>query len=46
MFSINVAAVIRNKKDKNKFLLVQQAKGEYQEGLWAFPAGRVEKVNP
>jgi hypothetical protein len=26
MFSINVAAVIRNKKDKNKFLLVQQAK--------------------
>jgi 8-oxo-dGTP diphosphatase len=34
-----VAAIIRN---EDKFLLVKQAKGAAHEGLWAFPAGRVE----
>ena len=36
---VNVAAII---KKGNKYLLVKQGKGEYHEGLWAFPGGQVK----
>jgi ADP-ribose pyrophosphatase YjhB (NUDIX family) len=43
---IIVGAVIRNKKDKNKILLVQQAKGHTHEGMWGVPGGKVkEEIN-
>jgi len=35
-----VGAVIRNKADKSKILLVQQAKGHTHEGMWGVPGER------